>query len=111
MTSKAEPTTPGWRLVRDEEKLVIYVSDKLGISINLTKYSTGWDIGRTEVKSGMMVGIGNDSSKSVAIIKAKEYMELHPVPSNEVLLRDMEIKSPEKLFGISKVCNRFLGKV
>ena len=95
MTSNAEPTTPDWRLIRDEEKLVIYTSNKLGISIILTEYNTCWYIEQIEIKSGMMAGIGRDTTKSGAIIKTKDFMKLHPAPSNEVLLRKMKIMSPK----------------
>ena len=108
MTINAEPTSPGWRLVRNEEKLVIYTSNKLGISLTLTKYNTCWYIEQIEISSGMMAVIGQDTSKSGAIIKAKDFMKLHPMPSDEVLLKEMRKKSPKKLFGVSKANSRLL---
>lgn len=107
MTSNAEPITPGWRLVRDEEKLVIYTSNKLGISLILTRYNTCWHINQVEIITGMITKIDKARSKSGAITKAKDYVELHPLPSDEVMLRGMRMKSPEKAFEVPKVNPRF----
>ena len=84
MTIRAKPNIPDWRLTTNTRTLVVYTSNKLNVTITLTKLKGIWYVERINEDSGLMSTIGEAPLKGKAISQARAFMARHPVPADGV---------------------------